>query len=978
MNSSLDFKLIMAVIAVSFAATFSNPAYADDTEIFFTQNASAVVKPNILFILDNSGSMGEKVGDTGKTRMQVVQEVTNSLIDSMQGVNVGLMQFNIDQFEGCNYWGCYNYNGTERGGHIMSPPVPVETNRSSLKSQVNSLSPVGNTPLAETLTEAARYFHGDLVDYDDQPINSVLENSTTYKSPVEFQCQKNHVIFLTDGDPTADNTDSRISDYCGTENSSDSNGNCLDEVAGFMATQDLNSSMTGDQLVYTNTVGFASQQQLLSDTATAGKGKYYLADDAATLTKAFSEFYLDVRAQSTTYVAPGIAVNTFDRLNHLDELYYALFQPAKGAVWNGNLKRYKLDIQTDSNGEPKAVIVDVNGNAAIDNTTGFFKDTAKSWWSPQADGKNVDQGGAASQLPDVTSNRKVYSNLLSNKSDLSDNGNQVVTSNNNLTGTLFGNPSMSTSDLDKVIQWTRGGDVNDEDGDSDTSESRKFLADPLHSVPHLIIYDPTPTSSDVTIYYGDNQGYIHAVSGETGKTYFSFIPKELLVNQPAMMNSTETSSKVYGMDGTLVSWVHDDNFDGKIVGSDNDFAYIYSGMRRGGKSYYALDVTDRSAPTLLWSITGGVTGTDFAEMGQTWSKPVKSKVKINSTLYEVLIFGGGYDPDQDNAAIRTADDQGRAVYIVDAETGSLLWWAGPTGSGADLELADMKYSIPASPKVLDVNGDGLADQIYVGDMGGQIFRFDITNTNMADDLVTAGRIADLAKDDSAADTRRFYHSPDLFGIKIGGARYLGLVIGSGYQAHPLSTDVDDRIYMMKIPDVSSAPMDMSDPDNPVVDYDTITESDLLYDATANLIQQGTASERTEASQALGAADGWYIRLTNAGEKVLSTSTTVNNEVFITTYEPKASTNPCVPSTGTSRLYHLSVLDGSAVRNYYTVDSKPEDELTKEDRPVELNTAGLPANAQRMRVDDTNVICVGTECRTIDTVKGVVETYWYED
>ncbi|WP_336368334.1 pilus assembly protein [Marinobacter sp. C2H3] len=982
MNRPLKLKTVGSTFILCVLSLITQPALADDTEIFFTQNASSVVKPNIMFIIDNSGSMDSSVGDTGKTRMQVVQEVTNQLIDNMKDVNVGLMSFNVDK--AC-YWynnQCYYYDVTESGGHVMSTPVPVESNRSTLKDLVNSLAPIGNTPLSETLTEAARYFRGDAVGYDDAPISAALSNANTYKSPVNYECQKNHVIFLTDGEPTADNTDASIGNYigqrCGTQDSNDSNNSCLDEVAGFLATKDINSDKAGDQFVFTNTVGFASQQQLLSDTAKAGNGKYYLADDAATLTKAFSDFYLDVRAQSTTYVAPGIAVNTFDRLNHLDELYYALFQPAKGAIWNGNLKRYKLDIQTDATtGDSKAVIVDVNGNAAIDPTTGFFKDTARSWWSPQADGKQVDQGGAASQLPDVTANRKVYSNLATNTNDLSKAGNQVSTANANLTGAAFGNASMSSADLAKLIKWTRGVDVNDQDGDGSTTDARKFLADPLHSVPHLIIYDPTTTSQDVTIYYGDNQGYIHAVNGATGKAYFSFIPKQLLKNQPALMNSTETSSKVYGMDGTVISWVHDDNFDNKIVGADGDFAYIYSGMRRGGKGYYALDVTDRSAPKLLWSITGGVAGTAYKEMGQTWSKPVKTKVNINNKLYEALIVGGGYDPDQDTATVRTADDQGRAVYIIDASTGALLWWAGPTGSGANLELADLKYSIPASPKVLDVNGDGLADQIYVGDMGGQIFRFDITNTNKATELATGGRIANLASDGTAGGARRFYHSPDLFGIKIGGARYLGLIIGSGYQAHPLSTATNDRMYMLKIASVSSAPLDLTDPDNPVVSYKTITESD-LYDATDNLIQQGNASERTAAAESLGASDGWYIRLTNAGEKVLSTSTTVNSEVFITTYEPKPSTNPCVPSTGTSRLYHLSVLDGRAVRNYYTADNKPADELTKDDRPVELNTAGLPANPQRMRVDDTDVVCVGTECRAIDTLKGVVETYWYED
>jgi type IV pilus assembly protein PilY1 len=974
-KTSLNVRLIMSVVASLFLATHTSLLSADDTEIFFTQNASSVVKPNITFIIDNSGSMGTYVdSEQTTTRMDVVQSVTKNLIDSMEGVKVGLMKFNIQK--NCDDNGNCQIK-TESGGHVMSAPVAVEDNRLTLKSLVDELRPVGNTPLAETLTEAARYFRGEAPVYDDQPEASVISGTGNYISPVEYECQRNFAVFLTDGAPTADNTDEYISNYignsCGTQNTADSNGNCLDEVAEFLVTSDI-SSLTGSQRVITYTVGFHSDQRLLSDTAVAGEGEYYLANDEAGLTQAFDDIYEAVRAQSTTYVAPGVAINTFDRLNHLNTLYYALFQSSKGAIWNGNLKRYKLDVQTDATtGESEAVIVDVNGDAAIDSTTGFFKDSARSWWSPVIDGPNVKLGGAASQLPETTSSRNVYSNL-GGSSDLTVSGNQVVTTNANLTGEDFGNPAMPAGELEKVIGWTRGVDVNDEDGDGDSTDARKFLADPLHSVPQLAIYDANSTPQDVTIYYGDNQGYIHAVDGRSGDSYFSFVPQELLKNQPAMMNSTDASSRVYGMDGTVVSWVHDENFDNAINGNDGDLAYIYSGMRRGGKSYYALDVTNRTSPSLLWSITGGVAGTAFEEMGQTWSKPVKTKININKKLYEVLIFGGGYDTNQDSVSVRTADSSGRAVYIVDAITGDLLWWAGPSGSGANLELSEMQYSIPASPKVLDVNGDSLADQIYVGDMGGQIFRFDISNTSMLADLVTAGRIAEFA-DDTAAGNRRFYHSPDLFGVKIGGKRYLGLTIGSGYQAHPLNTDVVDRIYMMKMEAVSSAPLDPSDPSQTTVLYPLITESN-LYDATANLIQEGTEAERTQAAEDLAAADGWFITLTNAGEKVLSASTTVDNKVFITTYEPKVSSNPCLPPTGTSRLYHLSVLDGRAVVNYDGVGSA--DELTKTDRNVLLRTAGLPAAAQRMRVEDTDIVCVGTECRTIDTVKGVVETYWYED
>jgi type IV pilus assembly protein PilY1 len=988
MKAYLNFRLIIAIAAAAFAATVTSPLHADDTEIFFTPpGASQVIKPNIMFIIDNSGSMGTRVDDVGTTRMDVVKTVTNNLINKMQDVNVGVMKFNIEEV--CDDSG-YCSPRTESGGHIMSPPVDVVTNKGDLTALVNTLVPVGNTPLSETLAEAARYFRGDSPSYDDDPILSVVSSGgDPYVSPVQYQCQKNYAVFLTDGAPTADNTDAAISTYigkdCGSFDSNDTNGSCLDEVAGFLADGDLSVSLEGDQYVITHTVGFATAQDLLSDTAVAGNGNYYLADNEAGLEAAFDRIYQAVKAQGTTYVSPGVAIDTFDRLNNLNTLYYALFQSDKGAIWNGNLKRYKLEIRTDSAGNNVAVIVDENGNAAIDETTGFFKETAQSWWSPVADGPEVALGGAASQLPDATETRKVYSNLASNNTDLTAAGNQVVATNTNLTKADFGLTAIEVDEFNKVVAWTRGMDVNDEDGDTYTADARKLLADPLHSVPQLVIYDATTDPQETTVYYGDNQGFIHAINGTTGASQFSFIPKELLSNQVSMMNSTDASPKLYGMDGSVVKWVRDENRDGKVGAADNDFVRIFSGMRRGGKSYYGLDVTRPASPSLMWTITKGAAGTDFAELGQTWSTPVKTKIQDRNSIIDVLIFGGGYDVDQDDATVRTADTEGRALYIVNANTGALIWRAGMTNSRADLELADMQYSIPASPKVLDLNGDGTADQVYVGDMGGQIFRFDIGVTGNNDSLdITGGRIADFGvtqtglTETDEEKNRRFYHTPDLFGLKQGGKRYLGLAIGSGYQAHPLNTVVEDRIYMLKIEDVSSAPIDPSDDTETTVLYQTLTE-DNLYDATANTIQQGGTEElRTDAATALAGKKGWFIRLTRSGEKVLSGATTVNNEIYITTYEPKASSNPCFPPTGTSRMYHLSAFDGTAVVNYRNLENDVEGELTKEDREVELKTAGLPPSPQRMRVQDTDVICIGTECDAIETKKGVVETYWYED
>lgn len=955
-------------VSTLFFTMLGTVAVADDTEIFFT-DVDAVVKPNVMLILDASGSMTSNKID-GETRLAVMKEATKNLLDDISDANVGLMYF-----------------GGNEGGYFKAAVKPMDdTHRTFLKSKVDELSGGGNTPLSESLFEAMRYYQGEDYFIRSSSVDGVMEDGK-YNSPIKYECQPNNVVLLTDGEPTYDdnhlsyadeyrwiNGDWRVwrtkpymDDVIGS-----CTDNCLDEIADYMWSEDMLSDMDGDQNVVTHTVGFQTSQTLLENAALKGNGSYVQADDSASLEAAFSDLFDEVLAQSTTFSAPGIAVNTFDRLNHLDSLYFAVFQPAATPQWAGNLKRYKLGVKEDPDtGEKTAVILDQDDDEATDPSTGFFKDGARSWWSPSADGKNVQEGGAASQHNANNVSREVYTYLGSDP-DLTGGENEISGDNiANLPKNLFGDDTMSDADHAELIDWIRGADV---DGD-DPTQSRNFISDPLHSVPHLIVYGGTEADPDTAIYFGDNQGFIHGINGATGETYFSFMPQEFLANQAVLKEGSTSEPKRYGMDGKVTSWVHDDDNDGHIDDGD-DHAYIYAGMRRGGKGYYALDVTAPASPSLLWKIQGGVAGSDFEELGQTWSTPAKSKIKISNKEYEVLVFGGGYDTNQDSVDIRredTRDTVGRALYIVDAETGDLLWWAGPKDSGADLEIDEMHYSIPSAPKILDVTGNGWIDQIYIGDTGGQVFRFDVTNEEKVADLVTGGRIADFAEDNDETAIRRFYHAPDLFGMKVGGKRYLGLIIGSGYQAHPLNETIDDRIYMMRMPDVTSPPLNADDE----AEYTAITEDD-LYDATDNLIQQGNETEKAGAAEALSTSKGWYIRLERDGEKVLSTSQTINNEVFITTYEPTPSENPCTPAAGTSRLYHLSVVDGRAIENYFTYDNREPDDLTQEDREVELSTIGLPPDPQRMRVDDTDIVCVGAECRTVDSITGVVETYWYED
>ena len=110
----------------------------------------------------------------------------------------------------------------------------------------------------------------------------------------------------------------------------------------------------------------------------------------------------------------------------------------------------------------------------------------------------------------------------------------------------------------------------------------------------------------------------------------------------------------------------------------------------------------------------------------------------------VVVFGGGYDPGQDNRNYRT-DTQGNAVYMVDLLSGEYIWSAGSPDAIQDhrLQLSDMQHSIPAPVRPLDLNGDGLADRMYVGDMGGRLWRFDIVNGEGVGSLVEGGVLASL-------------------------------------------------------------------------------------------------------------------------------------------------------------------------------------------------------------------------------------------
>ncbi len=858
--------------------------------------------------------------------------------------------------------------------------------RDNLKRHVDELVAQGGTPITSSLYEAALYFRGDDVDYGThrgaqgwrdryhrvshpfsyeggelsrpagcsdayldsencimEVINSV-SSSPTYLSPMESQCQTNHIVLLSDGVATSNTAVGRIQSMTGLgcDGSVDATEECGRELVQWLHDSDLSTSLDGMQNVTTHTIAFNLAEEdrgYLEDLAAAGGGGAYSADSAASLLTAFQSIFLNVSKTDTSFVAPSVTLAQQNRLKNREDLYFAMFKPESTARWDGNLKKFLFQGSEDSDGE----IVDQDLLPAVDEITGSFKAGARSYWSNETDGGSVSLGGATSRMKaseDSYLNRRVFTYTGVN-SDLTHADNAVLSSNSKLNPDWFSLPPNLESDADyyqNLVDWTHGRDIKDIDGDDNTDETRGQMGDPLHSQPVLLNY-ANGGDVDSTVFVATNEGFLHAIDTATGDERYAFVPRELLKNMYKLLANEPTLRRPYGLDGGMTTWVDDTNQNGVIDSGEK--AYLYIAMRRGGSQYYALDVSDINNPRYLWSIQGRTNTLDtdlttadgdFVELGDTWSRPIRTRVRDGSDIVDVLVFGGGYDPNQDpavssdtedSAETRSTDGVGRAVFIVNARTGAKMWQTNRAG-----EFSGMDYSIPSEVRVIDIDFDGLADQLYVGDMGGQIWRIDINNDlNLSDSLeqrIDGGRIAELAGD-APEDARRFYYPPDVSIMSIDGQQQLAISIGSGWRAHPLDDVVQDRFYSLRLPYVYGKPIDSFG----LTVYPTVSHT------TSGLVD---VTDTIDPSLPID-AKGWFLDLEGTGEKVLSSSVTADHKILFTSYLPEAQSSSCSAAEGSGKIYALSVINGAPVLDLN--DDDASNQLSKEDRSRDLDRAGIP-------------------------------------
>ena len=948
----MKFKL-NKVLASLLGLTISMSVFAEDIELYVNHDVETDENPRVLMIFDTSGSMAWDVVDGGRcyrryqngqfyesdcfksqtyfnytqqcyksvngyaqaicedSRLLVAKNAVSQLVTDNDDIDFGLMRFRESS-----------------GGYVLAR---LGSNKNTLLNEIDDLPASGATPLTETLWEAYRYITGQSLYYG-YGINNrdkAADANGTYKSPFKkesgdpLRCDNSiNIILMTDGDPT--NDDGRDDQIKSVHN------NLFNDSIPFVSGDYSNSylvalskiihgtnntkvdlySETSDVLdtgrVFT--IGFGTGMSdggidLLEKAASVGGGQYLEARTSEALSEALKNTISRIREVNDSFSSPSVASNNVDQTRSRDAVYFAMFYPETGARWRGNLKKLKVS---------GSQIVDSKGLSALDEN-GLIDENAETFWLPSgepADGNLVAQGGVNLHLTTLDSDSR---NLYTDNQGAIVNFNTSVVSD--ILNLVDNNPlSLSSDD----IKWAMGVDVDDDDADGSNVDQRQdIFGDPLHSKPVAIDYG----DDDIRVLIGTNAGFLHMFkdSDDSVSESWAFIPSALYdIIEPLRKNQADT--KVYGMDGPISIYFDNKNLnsdglnDGIIDASGDDRVWAFAGMRRGGKNYYGLDITNPNIPKKLWDapIEGGKG--DFKELAQTWSKPQIAYIKAFGDK-PLLIFGAGYDTNKD-AAIRSEDNIGRGIYIVEAETGKRVWALTP-----DINGFKGKHSIAADVTTLDSDYDGYIDRIYAADTGGDIWRIDMPGTSTSE--FSHFKLAELGSN-KATEDRRFFYKPlvartiysKVSETTIDGSTvitrldtpYDAIVIGSGNRSKPTGTNEKDQLFMIRDENTVTKSYKTNAPD-------TIVPADLMQmnsDPFGNALDD--VDDFVDLEVDLAKFNGWRYEL-GTGEKSLAAATVVGGVAYFTSFTPASDTsteNQCSLSGGGGSLYAFHLHYGTKV------------------------------------------------------------------
>jgi type IV pilus assembly protein PilY1 len=414
------------------------------------------------------------------------------------------------------------------------------------------------------------------------------------------------------------------------------------------------------------------------------------------------------------------------------------------------------------------------------------------------------------------------------------------------------------------------------------------------------------------VVVGANDGMLHGfnadLGGSGGQELFAYVPAGAYAD---LHNLTDPNYQhQYFVDATprvADAW-YGGNWHTIVVGS----------MGGGGRTVFALDITDPSSVTssdVLWEFS-------HPELGLTRAQPAVAP--LPNGKFGVIVTSG----------YETGATDGH-IWILDPADGSVEHTIDVPNSG-DL----------GAPLVVDLNGDRVADRIYVGDTDGNLWRFDLvgnvsSNWDAPAALQSSGNPLPLFTAEDASGDPQAITAPLTSAFNEEGQHMVFFGTGSFYRITdntvPVNPPVDTFYGIID----RGTPIDRGD----LLEQEILAEVDISATVSARGV---TAHEMTDE-------DGWYLDLVwkvsrggttgPAGERVVSRALVRGDRVVFSTLTPNP--DPC-DFGGTSWIMELSTWNGG--RLSYTVfdtsldgDFDSDDYITVTDEDgntIEVPVSGL--------------------------------------
>ncbi|MEN9453181.1 MAG: hypothetical protein RLZZ369_2240, partial [Pseudomonadota bacterium] len=428
------------------------------------------------------------------------------------------------------------------------------------------------------------------------------------------------------------------------------------------------------------------------------------------------------------------------------------------------------------------------------------------------------------------------------------------------------------------------------------------------------------------LWVASNDSLLHAVKADDGTPLMSYLPSPLMGGLRAA-SAESTKDIVATMDGSPVTA---DVYVGE--GASGAWkTYLFSSLGRGGRAIFALDVTDPKTEALNEDHAANVfkwmfSAEDDGDLGYVLVDPVVHRasgqpsqvVRLNTGRF-ALMTPNGYGSSSGVAALFFLDVQGRQ---------SDGTWGGGRVKKLVAKASDSGNGMMGATWV-DIDNNGTADWVYATDLKGQLWKFDISSSDMtkwASSFVDGAANAPMFQAQSGASgsgdplpitTAPVVTFPGMGGVMIGFGTGKSIVAGD----FP-NTSQTQRFYSIwdrgNFGPASVGTPGAADSIRAMPTHASLLGRKLLRNTETGAV---TFDEDSEAATInWNDQDGWYLDFpvtpgqdVGTGEMVLSTPVVRSGILFFTTVWPDSSGEDRCQTDPFASLYAVSPTGGSVVK-----------------------------------------------------------------